>query len=211
VSTTNVRNPLFARIFPVCARMMEPEVGHHRSDLVAGLRGRVLELGAGSGLTFAHYPSTVETVVAVEPEPYLRGKAIEAAEQAPVHVEVVDAVAGDLPFPDASFDAGVCSLVLCTVPDQAVALAQLRRVLRPGAELRFFEHVRDASPRKARVQEAFDRCGLWPRVAGGCHCARDTRASLAAGGFVVERAREVEVGPRWGLTSLHLLGSARAA
>jgi SAM-dependent methyltransferase len=211
MSTNEVRNPLFARIFPVCARMMEPEVGRHRADLVAGLRGRVIELGAGNGLTFAHYPPTVETVVAVEPEPYLRGKAVEAAAHAPVPVEVVDAVADDLPFDDASFDAGVCSLVLCTVPDQTVALAQLRRVLAPGAQLRFFEHVRDASPRKARVQEAFDRCGLWPRLAGGCHCARDTRASVAACGFVIERARQVEVGPRWGLTSLHLLGSARAA
>ena len=211
MSTTEVRNPVFARLYARLAPAMEPEVAAHRSELLAGLRGRVVELGAGTGLNFARYPPQVAEVVAVEPEPYLRAKAIDAAGAAPVTVTVVDAVADALPFAEASFDAAVCSLVLCSVPDQPAALAQLRRVLRPGAQLRFFEHVRDRSPRKARVQEAFDRARIWPLVAGGCHCARDTRAALAAAGFVVERAREVPIGPRWSLTTAHLLGSARAA
>jgi ubiquinone/menaquinone biosynthesis C-methylase UbiE len=209
--TADVRHPVFARLYARFAPAMEPEVAAHRDELLAGLRGRVVELGAGNGLNFTHYPADVGEVVAVEPEPYLRAKAIDAARDAPVAVTVVDALAGALPFDDASFDAAVCSLVLCSVPDQSAALADLRRVLRPGGELRFLEHVRDGSPRKARVQEAFDRARLWPLVAGGCHCARDTVAALASAGFVVARVREVPIGPRWSPTRRHVLGCALAA
>jgi ubiquinone/menaquinone biosynthesis C-methylase UbiE/rhodanese-related sulfurtransferase len=208
MSTTEVRNPVFARVFPLLANMMEGEVGRYRAELLAGLGGRVVELGAGSGLNFAHYPTSVDEVVAVEPEPYLRAKAAEAASTAAVRVTVVDAVADELPFADASFDAGVCCLVLCSVPDQARALAELRRVLRPGAELGFFEHVQAASRRKAQVQRALDRAGIWPRLAGGCHSARDTRAAITSAGFAIDRAREVTVGPRWALTNPHVLGRA---
>ena len=206
--TTEVRNPLFARIYPRLAQMMEREVGHHRDELLAELSGRVVEVGAGNGMNFGHYPASVEEVVAVEPEPYLRAKAVDAAGAAPLRVTVVDAVADALPFEAASFDAAVCSLVLCTVPDPAATLAEVRRVLRSGGELRFFEHVRGSSPRKARVQAVLDRSGVWPRIGGGCHSGRDTRAAIAAGGFTIERVRDLTIGPAWGLTSPHILGRA---
>jgi ubiquinone/menaquinone biosynthesis C-methylase UbiE len=99
--------------------------------------------------------------------------------------------------------------VLCTVPDQQRALPELRRVLKPGGELRFLEHVR-ADGRKARVQQWLDRSGAWPRVAGGCHCSRDTVATIEAAGFRVERVRSFDLGPSWMHTNPHVLGTATA-
>jgi SAM-dependent methyltransferase len=206
-----VRHPIFARIFHRVSPSMEKEVGPHRDALLAGLSGRVLEVGAGNGQSFAHYPATVTEVVALEPESYLRGKAEQAARGARVPVTVLDGVAASLPFGTGEFDAAVTSLVLCSVPDQAQALAELRRVLRPGGEVRFFVHVRDERPRKARVQERLDRSGLWPRMGGGCHCSRDTVAAIEAEGLHVERIRTLTVGPSWSHTNPHVLGVARAA
>lgn len=205
-----VRHPIFARVFHAVSPSMEKEVGRHRDELLAGLSGRVLEVGAGNGQSFAHYPATVAEVVALEPESYLRGKAEEAARRARVPVSVRDGVAAPLPFEPGEFDAAVASLVLCSVPDQSQALAELRRVLRPGGELRCFEHVRAERPRKARVQERLDRSGLWPRMGGGCHCSRDTVAAIEAAGFHVERIRTLTVGPSWSHTNPHVLGVARA-
>ncbi len=205
-----VRHPLFARVFDQLSRLMEKEIAGHRDELVSGLTGRVLELGAGNGINFAHYPDTVEQVVAIEPEPYLRAKAVLAAARTPLSITVADGLAEALPLPDASFDTAVCAIVLCSVHDQRLALAELRRVLRPGGELRFFEHVRSTNPRKARLQRALDRSGAWPFVAGGCHCARDTPAAIRASGFRIERPRSVDVGPAWLFTNPYLLGRALA-
>jgi len=188
---------------------MEPEVGEHRDELLAGLSGRVVEIGAGNGMNFRHYPSATEEVVALEPEPYLRERAEAAAREAPVSVSVGGAAAYPLPHEPASFDVAVASLVLCTVPDQASALAELRRVLKPGGELRFMEHVRSDRPRKARVQERLDRSGVWPRLGGGCHCGRDTVRAIETAGFEIERVRRLDVGPAWMHTNPHVLGVAR--
>jgi SAM-dependent methyltransferase len=205
-----VRHPIFARFFERFSRLMEREVGAHRDELLAGLSGRVVEIGAGNGLNFSHYPGSVDEVVALEPEAYLRARAERAAQHAPVRVSVGNATASPLPLQPARFDAAVTSLVLCTVPDPASALAELRRVLKPGAELRFMEHVRSDRPRKARVQERFDRWGVWPRLAGDCHCARDTLSAIEAAGFAVEEVRRFDIGPAWGITNPHVIGIARA-
>ncbi|HEV2062299.1 MAG TPA: methyltransferase domain-containing protein, partial [Solirubrobacteraceae bacterium] len=143
----------------------------HRRELLEGLRGRVVEVGAGNGLNFPHYPPEVEEVVAVEPEPFLRERAVAAAAEAPVSVRVLDGVADRLALDDAAMDAAVVSLVLCSVPDQLDALAEVRRVLRPGGKLRFYEHVRSERAGFARAQRAADL--VWPRIAGGCHTHRD--------------------------------------
>ena len=136
-SEASVHHPIFARLFAWGASNAPAEQTEHRRRVLEGLRGRVIEVGAGNGLNFPHYPAGVTEVIAVEPEQYLRTKAAAAAAEAPVPLRVVDGLADSLPGGDGEFDAAVASLVLCSVPDQASALAELRRVLRPGGELRF--------------------------------------------------------------------------
>ena len=205
---TDINHPLFARFFNRLSGVMEKEVGRFRDELLAGLRGSVVEVGAGNGMNFRHYPASVEQVVAVEPEPYLRARAEVTARQAPVPVTVRPGTADELGLPDESFDAAVVCLVLCSVPDQLAALSELRRVLKPGGQLRFLEHVRSVSQRKARLQAVADRSGVWPRLAGGCHCSRDTIGAIEAAGFRVEHERSVDFGPAWNITNPHLVGSA---
>ena len=188
---------------------MERDLGEHRREVLSGLSGRVVEMGAGNGMNFRHFPATVDEVIAVEPEPYLRACAIRSASEAAVRVTVLDGLADELPFEDGAFDAAVACQVLCTVPDQHAALAELRRVLAPLAELRFLEHVRSRHPLKARVQRATDASGIWSRLAGGCHCARDTVATIAADGFEVELVHDFDLGPSWLFTNPHVRGVAR--
>jgi SAM-dependent methyltransferase len=206
----DVRHPLFARGFALFSRVMERELGEHRRELLAGLRGRVLEVGAGNGMNFPHYPPTVGEVVALEPEPYLRARAERAARRAPVPVAVRPGVADPLALADGEFDAAVACLVLCTVPEPRRALAELRRVLVPGGELRFLEHVRAEGAGKARLQAGADGSGLWPRLVGGCHCARDTVGAIRAEGFEVVDLRAFDLGASWALTNPHVLGRAQA-
>jgi ubiquinone/menaquinone biosynthesis C-methylase UbiE len=186
---------------------MEREVGAHRDELLSELAGRVVEVGVGNGASLSHYPAAVSEVVALEPEPYLRERAREAAASAPVRAKVVDGLADALPLEDASVDAAVCSLVLCTVPSQARALAELRRVLRPGGQLRFLEHVR-APSRLARAQNLLVHTGIWPRLCGGCHCNRDTAAAIEASSFRIASVQSINIGPACLVTNPHLLGRA---
>jgi ubiquinone/menaquinone biosynthesis C-methylase UbiE len=192
VTATRVRHPCFARFYARLSVRMEPEIVDHRRRLLAGLSGRVIEIGAGNGLNFAHYPPEVAEVYAVEPEPHLRKLAAQRAATAAVPVEVADGVADRLPADEASFDAAVLSLVLCSVPDQAPALTETRRVLRPGGELRFFEHVRASSAGLRRVQRVLDAT-IWSFVAGGCHLSRDTAAAIEAAGFTIESIEHLRV------------------
>lgn len=183
-----VHHPIFARLCDrMAARADQGEEREIREEMLAGLRGRVLEVGAGNGVNFALYPAGVSEVVAVEPEDYLRRRAQEAAERAHVPVRVVDGVAGELPVEDASFDAVVACQVLCSVASQHAALAEIRRVLAAGAELRFYEHVIARDPRHARWQRLAVR--VTPTLCGGCHCDRDTGAAIESAGFEVERCR----------------------
>ena len=202
-------HPRFARVYPaVAARADRRGAAGHRQRLVEGLAGRVVEVGAGNGRNFVYYPAAVTAVVAVEPEPTLRALA-EGVERS-VPVTVLDGVAEALPFAAGEFDAAVVSLVLCSVPDQGQALAEIRRVLRPGGELRFYEHVIPQRHPKRGLFRAADATGLWPKLAAGCHLARDTAAAIAAAGFEIERCERIEfrsaaVEPRLS----YVLGSAR--
>jgi SAM-dependent methyltransferase len=162
--------------------------------MLAGLTGRVIEVGAGTGANFPCYPSTVSEVVAIEPEPYLRELAQAAAADAPVPVTVLDGVGGQLPGEDGSFDAGVAALVLCTIPNPRQVLAELHRVIRPGGELRFYEHVVSRHKWEARFQRAADAT-FWPRIAGGCHLARDTTSTIESAGFQMETCERFQFSP----------------
>ena len=205
-----VRHPIFARMYASSSARVEARgAGLHRVELLAGLTGRVIEVGAGNGLNFAHYPDTVTVVVAVEPEPHLRTLAAEAAATAPVTVRVVGGLAEAVPAQTASFDAGVASLVLCSVGEQQAALGELFRVIRPGGELRFYEHVRATTPILGPLLR-LAQASFWPLIAGGCHPARNTETAIREAGFVVEALREFRFSPSRPLPAIpHILGVAR--
>jgi ubiquinone/menaquinone biosynthesis C-methylase UbiE len=186
-STSDIPRPRFARMYlGAAARAEKRGATDHRRRLLAGLHGRVVEIGAGNGLNFPHYPAEVTEVIALEPEPTLRAEAEREAERASVAVQVLSGVADELPLPDASADAAVVSLVLCSVPDQRRALAELRRVLRPEGELRFYEHVVPRCQPKRLLLQIADHSRVWPMIAGGCHPARDTVAAIQKAGFEIE-------------------------
>jgi SAM-dependent methyltransferase len=194
VSSTEVDNPFFASLW---ARMStrEPEaVRVLRRENLAGLTGRVLEVGAGTGTNFEFYPSTVTEVVAVEPERRLADIAQRAAESAPVPVTVTtDTI--ERYAPGELFDAVVCSLVLCSVGDPDEVLRQLFTRLRSGGELRYLEHVASEGLRSG-LQKIADAT-VWPRLLGNCHTHRETERSIAAAGFRLADARHEWVLPKW--------------
>jgi SAM-dependent methyltransferase len=165
-----------------------------RTENLAGLSGRVLEVGAGTGTNFAHYPDSVREVIACEPETRLAPKARTAAADAPVPVKVVESTIEALPD-DEPFDAVVCSLVLCSVADPDVVLRQLNSVLKPGGELRYFEHVASAGWRGS-VQRLADAT-VWPRISGNCHTHRNTESAITEAGFAVDVARRQWTFPAW--------------
>jgi ubiquinone/menaquinone biosynthesis C-methylase UbiE len=149
-----------------------------RRELVAKAEGRVLEVGAGTGANVELYPDAVEELVLAEPDPHMTARLREKLAQWGSGAEVVEAPAERLPFEDSSFDTVVVTLVLCTVPDPRAALTEIARVLRPGGKLLFIEHVRSEQPGLARWQDRLER--PWRFLGDGCHCNRDTVATIAA-------------------------------
>jgi ubiquinone/menaquinone biosynthesis C-methylase UbiE len=210
-TSSDLPRPRFARMYQRSSKNAERRgATEHRRQLLQGLVGTVVELGAGHGLNFPHYPTTVTQVIAVEPEPTLRAQATIAAAGAPVPVQVLAGTADQLPLENESIDAAVASLVLCSVPDQDRALTELRRVIRPGGELRFYEHVIPNCQPKRLLLQAVDHSGLWPRIAGGCHPARDTTSAIQRSGFEIEEIERIMfAASRLEPAIPHILGAAR--
>jgi SAM-dependent methyltransferase len=154
-----------------------------RAELLAQARGRVLELGAGTGLNLEHYPDSIEGLTMVEPDPHMTKQLRDKLEQSgrTAEVSVVEAPGEDLPFADGSFDTVAVTLVLCTVPDPETSLAEIKRILAPGGQLLFLEHVRAHDPGLARWQDRLE--GPWKFLADGCRCNRDTVSAIDAAGF----------------------------
>jgi ubiquinone/menaquinone biosynthesis C-methylase UbiE len=165
------------------------EIGELRRRLVGRVRGDVIEIGSGTGLTLPHYLHA-ERVAAIEPDEGMAGRIPPKAAASPAAVEIFDAEAESLPFADESFDEAVAVFVLCSVHDQGAALAEIRRVLKPGGALNVLEHVRGHG-RLARWQDRLTP--LQRKVFGNCHLNRDTRAAIAAAGFDVAGVDELKI------------------
>jgi len=173
-------SPLFAAIYdPATVFFERTFLRPHREFLVADLDGTVLDLGAGTGAMFPYFEgvATATEFHATEPDPHMRRQAAEKAKTLATPIRIESSPAEALPYDDATFDVVIASMVFCTIPDIESAMSEIARVLKPGGELRFFEHVVDDRWR-ARVQSALEP--LWKRLAGGCHLTRQTGSQLVA-------------------------------
>jgi ubiquinone/menaquinone biosynthesis C-methylase UbiE len=175
--------------------MRQKPLGRFRQRVVAAAEGRVLEIGVGSGLNFPFYGATVTSVIALEPSPALLRMARARASSAKVPITLLDASAEAIPLDSDSIDTVVTTWTLCTIPNAPLALAEMRRVLRPGGALRFVEHGRAPEPGVARWQDRLDP--LWSRLAGGCHLNRKMDDLILGNGFRIEALEHARLpGPR---------------
>lgn len=186
MSTQKFDHPFFARVWTMKSARESQALRDLRRENLAGLSGRVLEVGAGTGTNFGFYPDTVREVLALEPEPRLFTQARDAATAARVPVTVIPSAIEALSAAE-PFDAVVCALVLCSVADLGQALSQIRSVLKQGGELRYLEHVA-SSGWPGRLQRLADAT-VWPWLSGNCHTHRDTERAIVEAGFTVGTAR----------------------
>jgi ubiquinone/menaquinone biosynthesis C-methylase UbiE len=162
-------------------RTEEAGLRRMRTELLAGARGRVIEIGAGTGLNLELYPDSVRELALVEPDPHMAKRLRAKAARSTRAAEIVEAPAERLPFDDDSFETAVATLVFCTIPEPSAALTELARVLKPGGRLLFVEHVRSRHPGLAGWQDRLEK--PWRFLGDGCHCNRDTLATIAASNF----------------------------
>jgi ubiquinone/menaquinone biosynthesis C-methylase UbiE len=188
-------------------RAEELGVREQRIRFLAEARGRCLEIGAGTGLNLHRWPEVDELVLS-EPDPYMAAQLRRKLASSGREAEVVQAPAEQLPFPDASFDTVALTYVLCTVRDVPAALREIDRVLKPGGRLLFLEHVRSPEPGLARWQDRLH--GAWYLFGNGCHCNRDTLATIGASPLELERAERGEIPGAMPLVKPMVTGSARS-
>jgi len=176
-----------------------------RRGLLAQAAGATVEIGAGTGLNLPHYPPAVTRLALIEPDPHMSRRLRSRASRLGRDAEILDATADQLPFPDASFDTAVVTFTLCSVPDEQAALNEITRVLAPGGQLLFFEHVRSADPRIAAKQDKIP----FPYPLIGCHPNRDTLAEIEASPLAVESVRAGELPKAPQIERPMIVGTAR--
>ena len=173
----------FAAIYDRLSESAERKfAGAIREEMLADVRGEVLEIGAGTGANFPYYKEGAR-VIASEPDPYMMRRAEKRATETTANIELRRVAAEDLPFPDASFDFVICTFVLCSVKDPRKVLMEIKRVLKPSGELRAYEHVRYKNPIGALGQDLV--LPLWRWLGAGCHPNRDTERLIREAGFKV--------------------------
>jgi SAM-dependent methyltransferase len=205
----SLRDHIVPAVHDFVGRPMEkkPAIREKRRQLLAAADGRVLEVGVGTGFNLPHYPESVEDLTVTDGMDGMLRRAERRAGEAGRHVATRRASVESLPFEDASFDTVVASLLLCSVDDQDRALAEIRRVLRPGGQYLFLEHVRSDDPKVARNQDRWE--GVWGVVAMGCHPNRDTLPRIERTFEVAELERsELPIGPK--IVRPYVLGRAVA-
>jgi SAM-dependent methyltransferase len=196
-------HPIFARIYAKRSATEESVQGRYRKSLLQGLSGRVLEVGCGNGLNFEHYPPEVTDVFAMEPEHYLRGKAEEKARCVSQKIHVINGRAEDMYMLNVrDFDAVVFSLVLCSISNPEAALRDAKSLLRPGGEVRVYEHTLSVDNWLQRKQRFFNP--LWKSLAGGCNLNRDPIA-MVRDQFKIKTYKEVHVPSPLSLVTPHVL------
>lgn len=199
---------IFAAIYDHMNAPVERRViGPRRERLLAPLAGDVLDVAAGTGANLAYYRNAAR-VVALEPSAAMRAKLHAKLDRATCPVTVIDGDAETLPFADASLDAVVFTLALCTIPRPGAALAEARRVLKPGGRLVVLEHVR-GTDNLARRQDRW--APVWRRLGAGCHPNRETQTAIEAAGFAFDDVEQFAELPNWVLTRSMLQGTARPA
>lgn len=178
------------RVFPWLNDRLnaDPTLEQMRAEALSGARGRVVEIGFGSGLNLPHYPQAVQSLVAVEPNDGMHARARPRIEAARFPIEMIEGTAERLPLADAGFDTAVSTLTLCTVADPARALAELRRVLRAGGRLLLMEHGLSEDEGIARWQQRLN--GLQRLVACGCNLNRPIAELVQANGFRFQLIRK---------------------
>jgi ubiquinone/menaquinone biosynthesis C-methylase UbiE len=195
---------------PVMRQIERRGLAAWRAELLAETSGRVLEVGAGTGLNLPHYPKAVTTLVLAEPDPHMRSALRRRVGHDGRRVTISDADAESLPFADGVFDVVVLTLVLCTVPDVSRALAESRRVLAPGGTLAFIEHVGGPEgSRRLRWQRRVEPA--WRRVAGGCRLTRRTVEAIEAAGFTMKWMKREDLPGAFSLGSPVVRGVASPA
>lgn len=201
-------DPLFARGYDRFNKIAEDAgLRDNRRALLSRAHGRTLEIGAGTGVNVELYPDSVTELVLTEPDSHMRRQLEKKLAALDRRAEVVDAGGERLPFPDASVDTAVATLVLCTIPNPEGALAELARVLKPGGRLLFLEHVRSDSPRTARWQDRLER--PWGWFGRGCHPNRDTLATIEASALEVAEVERDRIPKAPPIVRPLILGEAR--